>query len=256
LNSALAVAPDVFKGIALFTPGGGLVYSIDPNKQERWHLHLCALLRDILYLPEPPHFLVPCYTATVDRWIDSQTGQLQTVAEAAPAVFRYQPLLNAVFGTDNLVWQPMPIQEGLCDPIVLSTYRQQFPQLWETQDLVVRYDRLETGSRFYEKLTTEAVPATELRPETQGYVFRLFVSGSSTVTEGTMQKLHQLLEQSLCQPYTLKVIDVTQHPDQAELDQVSATPTLVRAWPQPIRRIAGNLDNVEQLLWVLRPAEP
>ncbi len=52
------------------------------------------------------------------------------------------------------------------------------------------------------------------------------------------------------------MIDVTQHPDQAELDQVSATPTLVRAWPQPIRRIAGNLDNVEQLLWVLRPAEP
>jgi circadian clock protein KaiB len=255
LNSSLATSPGLFKGIALFTPGGGLIYCIDPNKQDRWHLHLCALLRDILDLPEPPHFLVPCYTATVDRWLDSRTGQIRTVAEAAPAVFRHQAFLNAVFGTENLAWQMMPVQEELCDPIVLSTYRKQFPRLWESEDLIVRYDKAEAYTYFHDDPVAMAVPTIAPPPEDRGYVFRLFVSGSSTVTERTMQTLHQLLEESLCHPYTLKVIDVSQHPEQAELDQVSATPTLVRAWPQPARRIVGNLDNVNQLMWVLRPAE-
>lgn len=209
----------------------------------------------MLGLPEPPHFLVPCYTATVDRWLDSQTGQIQTVAEAAPAVFRHQVLLNAVFGTENLTWQRMPIQEGLCDPIVLSTYRKQFPQLWQTEDLIVRYDKAENYTYFHDQPEETVIPLTLPTPAQQGYVFRLFVSGSSSVTERTMQNLHQLLEESLCHPYTLKIIDVTQHPEQAELDQISATPTLVRVWPQPARRIVGNLDNGNQLLWILRPSE-
>ncbi|UBF24100.1 circadian clock KaiB family protein [Kovacikia minuta CCNUW1] len=255
MNSTSATLPNLFKGIALFTPGGGLVYCIDPDKQNRWHLHLCALLRDILGLPEPPHFLVPCYTATVDRWLDARTGQVQTVAEAAPAVLRHGALLNAVFGTENLTWQKMPVQDGLCDPIVLSIYRKQFPQLWKTEDLLVRYDRAEAYTYFPDEPEVAVIPAPPTPLEDQGYVFRLFVSGSNTVTERTMKILHQLLEESLCHPYTLKVIDVRQHPEQAELDQVSATPTLVRVWPEPARRVVGNLDNVNQLLWILRPAE-
>ncbi|MFO5528253.1 MAG: circadian clock KaiB family protein, partial [Cuspidothrix sp.] len=34
-------------------------------------------------------------------------------------------------------------------------------------------------------------------------------------------------------------------------DQVSATPTLVKVWPHPIRRIVGNLDNMDKLLQML-----
>jgi circadian clock protein KaiB len=62
-----------------------------------------------------------------------------------------------------------------------------------------------------------------------------------------------VLEQSLSHPYTLKVIDVSQHPEQAELDQVSATPTLVKVYPRPVRRIVGDLDNVDQLLRIFGP---
>ncbi|HEY9655035.1 MAG TPA: circadian clock KaiB family protein, partial [Crinalium sp.] len=67
------------------------------------------------------------------------------------------------------------------------------------------------------------------------------------------QALHRVLEQSLSHPYTLKVIDVSQHPEQAELDQVSATPTLVKVYPRPVRRIVGDLDNVDQLLRIFGP---
>ncbi len=235
------VSPTLFKGIALFTPGGDLIYCIDPNKQNHWHLHLCAALQELLGLPEPPHFLVPCYTATVDRWFDSATRQIRIAAEASSAVRRFQPLLNAIFDTGDLDWSVAGQPEGLCDPMVLATYRRQFPQLWETHDLLVRYEKT---APYLQAIAEPVVPTVMTHANPQGYVFRLFVSGHSNATEHTLQNLHELLEQCLSQPYTLKIIDVSQHPDQAELDQVTATPTLVKAHPLPLRRIVGNLKRL------------
>jgi circadian clock protein KaiB len=246
--------PPIFKGIALFTPGGDLIYCIDPGKQGRWHLNLCIALQDLLELPEPPHFLVPCYTATVDRWFDPTTQQIRTIAEAHPAVLRYRALLNAVFETHPLVWQPVPIPTDLCDPILLTSYRQQFPQLWQTHDLVVRFEG--TNALPPPPRLDSPVPAIPIQPSTQGYVLRLFISGYSVATQRILQNLHQLLEESLDYPYTLKVIDVFKHPEEAEADQVLATPTLVKIWPRPVRRIVGNLDDIDRILRMLgAPAE-
>jgi circadian clock protein KaiB len=83
----------------------------------------------------------------------------------------------------------------------------------------------------------------------------LFVSGHSAATEHTLKGLHQLLEDSLRHPYTLKVIDIFKHPDQAEANQISATPTLLRVWPEPVRRIVGDLNDVETVLRVLAAPE-
>jgi circadian clock protein KaiB len=240
--------PAIFKGIALFTPGGDLIYCIDPDKQGRWHLNLCVALQELLELPEPPHFLIPCYTATVDRWFDSTLQQVRTVAEAYPAVFRYRALLNVVFETDRLIWQPAPLPEGVCDPIVLNAYRHQFPALWQNHDLVVRFAEAVPPAATPLELTPQPPPAA-------GYVLRLFISGYSAATQRILQNLHQLLEESLGYPYTLKVIDIFKHPEQAEVDQVSATPTLVKVWPRPVRRIVGNLDDVDRILHMLGAPE-
>ncbi len=242
--------PQLFKGIAVFTPGGDLIYCIDPDKRNRWHSHLCAGLQEILGLPEPPHFLVPCYTATIDRWLDPRTGQVETFAEAYPLVLRYQALLNAVFGTGELVWQAAPWSDGLCDPMVLAAYRSSFSQLWEEHDLIFRFER--SPSIPIPKLTTLSTPRGQ--PEYSSYVLRLFVAGNSVATERIFQTLHQLLEQYLGHPYTLKVIDVFKYPEQAEMNQVSATPTLVRVCPAPIKRFVGDLNDVEKLLQMLAEA--
>jgi circadian clock protein KaiB len=55
----------------------------------------------------------------------------------------------------------------------------------------------------------------------------------------------------LQQPYTLKVIDVQKHPDLAEADQVAATPTLMRVWPLPVKRIVGELEDAQAILRIL-----
>ena len=253
MNQAKSVFPKLFKGIALFTPGGDLIYCIDPSKQSHWHLHLCGALQQILDLPEPPHFLVPCYTATLDRWLDPRTQQVRTFAEAYPPVLRHQALLSAVFETGELVWQAAPWPEGLCDPMLLATYYHQFPQLWEDHDLIIRFEQCSANELGIPQPTLHQSVVSPLlqQPEHQSYVLRLFVAGHSAATERILQTLHHLLEQSLDHPYTLKLIDVFKHPEQAEAAQVSATPTLVKVWPQPMRRLVGDLDNVEKILQVL-----
>ncbi|PIG95222.1 circadian clock KaiB family protein [Gloeocapsopsis sp. IPPAS B-1203] len=247
MNQAQSQDIDTFKGIALFTPGGDLIYCIDPKKQGRWHSHLCAGLQEILNLPELPHFLVPCYTATIDRWLDPQTQQVQTYAEAHPPVLRYQPLLNAVFRT-HVVWQAAPVTEGLCDPILLATYRPSFPQLWEEHELVVHFERSLASSRFIEPVSSQ--PSIKYNSQPLDCTLYLFVAGHNPATERILQTLRQVLEQ-FNYPYTLKVIDVLKYPEQAEIYQVTATPTLVKVSPKPTRRLVGNLDNAEKLLQML-----
>lgn len=265
MNSTSSSLPLLFKGIALFTPGGDLIYCIDPNKQDRWHVHLCAVVQRMLGLPEPPYFLVPAYTATIDRWFDSRTQQIHTIAEAYPPVLRHQALLNAIFGTPELIWRYAPLADGVYDPLVLATHHRQFPQLWEDHDLVVRFEQAELLIQSNREPTWDSqaaiaplsppAPASPTPTSSQGYVLRLFVSGINAATEQTLKNLHQLLEQSLRYPYTLKVIDITKHPEQAEIDQVAATPTLVKVWPHPVRRIVGELDNLNKVLQVLGTLE-
>lgn len=250
---------DLFKGIALFTPGGDLVYCIDTQKQNYWHLQLCAVLQEMLGLIEPPHFLVPAYTATIDRWFDTRSQTVRTFAEASPSVLRHQSLLNALFGVSEAVWEMAPCPEGLCDPVVLQTYRQMFPQLWRDHDLLVRFEKVkplppaQTGATL---AWSPAEPDGAQRSEgevvqSQGYVFRLFVSGTTLGTERILKELHQLLDEMLQRSYTLKIIDIHRHPELAEADQISATPTLVRVWPHPVRRIVGDLANAGQILQTL-----
>jgi len=288
----------------MFTPGGDLIYSIDPSKQGHWHMDLCVALQQMLGLPEPPHFLVPGYTATIDRWLDPRTQKIRTSAEIYRPVLRHQELLNAVFGCSNLVWQVAPWEEGSCDPIVLETYREQFPQLWEDHDLIVHFERPQSLSYSFPEgyprgylqeyaqpqgLTAENPSSLDVTvshpaidtllsanpipegatvnsessdnceevdepfppPVSHNYVLRLFVSGHSAATEQTLKSLHQLLEHTLLHPYTLKVIDVFKHPEQAEENQISATPTLLRLWPQPVRRLVGDLNDIDKILRIL-----
>jgi len=241
--------PPLFKGIALFTPAGDLIYAIDPTKQGRWHAHLCAYLQELLGLPEPPHFLLPGHTATIDRWFDPKVQQIQTSAELYSPVGRYRDLLNAIFGVADLSWRVLPWQEEACEPQVVESYRDRFPQLWQEHDLVAAY-QLE-GDRLLELEPLYELAAPTRQPLAATYVLHLFVSGHSHHTERTLKRIHALLERGLPCTYTLKVIDVLQYPERAEREQVSATPTLLRVFPPPSRRIVGEFDDPQRVLQVL-----
>lgn len=246
------VLPQVFKGIALFTPGGDLIYGINSSKQTQWHVHLCHELQKKLNLADSPHFLVPGYTATVERWLDPTTHQLQTIAEVYPAVQQYIPLLQALFKLDaKTEWQIAPWQEEHCHRAVIETYKPHFPQLWQRQDLVIRLDPKQS-TKLPSKdsgIIQDHIRTTVIKSE--GYNLRLFISSQNDSAEKTLSNLHQLLEERLTNPYTLKVIDVAKNPEQAIIHRVLTTPTLIRVSPGPVKRIVGQLDDISRVLQII-----
>ena len=244
-NLTHPIIPQAFKGIAVFTPGGDLVYCRDYQKRAQWHLNLCGTLQEHLGLVESPHFLVPCYTATVDCWPDSNQKVTHIIAEAYPFVYHYQGLLNALFGLGNLAWKRvMPSPEYRATSVV-ETYRPQFPQLWENHDLIL--DISEQPQHSESNHSDQHAREMEMT----GAVLRLFVSGHSVLTEQILTTLQGVLEGSQYHPYTLQIVDVSKHPEQAEADQIAATPTLIRVSPKPTRRLVGELDNPRAILSLL-----
>ena len=247
------VLPKIFKGIALFTPGGDLVYGIDSSKQAQWHIHLCHQLQEILQLSDTPHFLVPGYTATVERLIDPHTQQLTTIAEVYPGVKRYIPLLQALFELEATThWHIAPWQEEHCNRAVIETYRQRFPQLWSRKDLIVRVnpkhlDELPQSDRELSKLT--AIDTSNSQAE--GYILHLYISSDNHSAEQTLSSIHQLLEEGLSSPYTLKIIDIAKNPEQAVAHQILTTPTLIRVSPKPTRRVVGQLHDIKRILDII-----
>jgi circadian clock protein KaiB len=234
--------PVTFKGLALFTPGGDLIYCIDPDKQGHWHVQLCSAIAQILNLPEPPLFLTHSYSATVDYWIDPDTQSLRVAAEVKPRVWQYRPLLQTLFNTPLHYWRIVEDTATHPAPGFLESYRQQFPQLWEPHHLVLNLNHL---------TSFQAAIAPDLPQTLSGYVLRLFVNGKTDHTIQALHNLHQFLEQTLTAPYNLRVVDVLQHPEIAEQDNITATPTLIKAWPPPLRRIVGTLDQSDRILRVL-----
>lgn len=77
---------------------------------------------------------------------------------------------------------------------------------------------------------------------------RLYVAGQTTKSVTALANLKRYCETYLAGRYQLEVIDLLQHPQLSEGDQILAIPTLVRKVPTPIRKIIGDLSNKERVL--------
>ncbi len=79
------------------------------------------------------------------------------------------------------------------------------------------------------------------------YVLRLYVAGVTERSRQAVLRARQLCRDELKDGYELEVIDVYQQPVLARDGQIIATPTLVREFPRPVRRLIGNLSNTARL---------
>ena len=79
------------------------------------------------------------------------------------------------------------------------------------------------------------------------YVLRLYVAGATYRSRQALLRVRQLCEAELKDNFELQVIDVYQQPILARDGQIVATPTLVREFPRPVRRLIGNLSNTAGL---------
>ena len=79
------------------------------------------------------------------------------------------------------------------------------------------------------------------------YVMRLYVAGATERSRRAIVRARQLCEAQLNGDFELEVIDVYQQPELARANQIVATPTLVKEFPNPVRRFVGNLINTTRL---------
>ena len=90
-----------------------------------------------------------------------------------------------------------------------------------------------------------ARPGKALQPEWQ---LRLYVAGATAKSVAALANLRRLCEEHLVGRYEIEVIDLLVNPKLAAGDQILAVPTLVRKFPEPIRKIIGDLSNEERVL--------
>lgn len=90
-----------------------------------------------------------------------------------------------------------------------------------------------------------AAPTPAGKPEWQ---LRLYVAGSTPRSAAALDNLKRLCETHLAGRYSIEVVDLLVNPQLAAGDQILAVPTLVRKFPEPMRKIIGDLSNEERVL--------
>ena len=82
----------------------------------------------------------------------------------------------------------------------------------------------------------------------QTWRLRLYVAGQTPKSIAALANLQRLCEGHLAGRYHIEVIDLASQPHLARRDDIVVVPTLVRQLPRPIRKVIGDLSNVERVL--------
>ena len=81
-----------------------------------------------------------------------------------------------------------------------------------------------------------------------GYNLRLYVAGQTPRSVAALANLKKICEQHLAGRYEIEVVDLMKNPALAQRHQIVAIPTLIRQLPEPLKRIIGDLSNLEKVL--------
>jgi circadian clock protein KaiB len=82
----------------------------------------------------------------------------------------------------------------------------------------------------------------------QTWELRLYIAGQTPKSILALKNINKYCKEHLEGKYSIEVIDLLKNPQLAEGDQIFAIPTLVRKFPEPIRKIIGDLSNEERVL--------
>lgn len=84
--------------------------------------------------------------------------------------------------------------------------------------------------------------------ETDVYMLRLFITGTSPVSVRAINNLQAILDQHLKNKYELEIIDVHQQPQLVRDENVTAVPMLIKKQPSPKKRLVGDMSDTGRVL--------
>ena len=97
-------------------------------------------------------------------------------------------------------------------------------------------------------ISSPDAPATSGGAEHDVWELRLYIAGEIGKSAAAIANLQRLCDEHLAGRYKIEVVDLLKQPQLARGDQIIAVPTLVRKLPDPVRKIVGDLSNVEKAL--------
>jgi circadian clock protein KaiB len=80
------------------------------------------------------------------------------------------------------------------------------------------------------------------------YQLRLYVTDHTLRSRQALAQLKALCDEQLPDRYDLEVVDVLTSPAEAKAHRILATPTVEKLLPHPMRRIIGDLADIEKVL--------
>lgn len=80
------------------------------------------------------------------------------------------------------------------------------------------------------------------------YKLTLYVTGHTASSERAIHNLTRIVQQGIPGQHEIEIVDVLESPQIAEDEKILATPTLVKEYPPPIRRIIGDLSDTQKVL--------
>ena len=101
------------------------------------------------------------------------------------------------------------------------------------------------------KNSTEQFELVLEKSKTANYLLRLYVTGSTPQSVRAITNIKKICEEHLKGRYDLELIDLFQKPNLAKGEQIIAAPTLIKKLPLPLRRIIGDMSNLERVLFGL-----
>jgi circadian clock protein KaiB len=104
------------------------------------------------------------------------------------------------------------------------------------------------GKRKVSPVTSTKKKASKENDDAVIWNLRLYVAGQSPKSVTAFANLKRICEQHLAGRYRIEVLDLIKNPKLAQGDQILAIPTLVRKLPEPLKRIIGDLSDIERTL--------
>ena len=83
------------------------------------------------------------------------------------------------------------------------------------------------------------------------YVLRLYVNRSTLKSKRAIENMKRVCEEHLEGRYHLEVIDIHEHASLARDEQIVAVPTLIKRLPLPLRRLVGDMSDLNKVLFGL-----
>jgi circadian clock protein KaiB len=80
------------------------------------------------------------------------------------------------------------------------------------------------------------------------WILHLFVTRESAASATAIVQLKRIVAEYLPKNSIVEIIDLRAEPELAEAEEIIAIPTLVRKSPKPVRRVIGDLSDIDRVL--------